>query len=330
MSLTSELNNPHSAVSRFMNAHLPATAHVTASIRSQLPLRPLTIKPQSAHRFDYRSLGRAIDRRLRVALGSPLDAALRSGVLYATLDVAEKSTPAAGRAVQAMGEALLGELQTLAAASDGFTARPAVEEERLARLCFVASHFEEVHRAGLKPGNPLAQVTTGAILDDLLSEVPSYVPHDIMRQVKLAEAEEALGWSVALSAERRVCAPEFSGSADVAGADADYILDSCLIDCKATIRPDRIGEKKEIHQLAGYLLLDYADTYAVNRVGLYLARQGRLITWTTEEFLHLLGTGLSLPALRAAFREALTASTAPEPAPVQKSATRGTQQSLFD
>ncbi|MFB7363829.1 hypothetical protein [Streptomyces hydrogenans] len=31
MSLTSELSNPHSAVSRFMSAHLPATAQVTAT-----------------------------------------------------------------------------------------------------------------------------------------------------------------------------------------------------------------------------------------------------------------------------------------------------------
>ncbi|MFE9046341.1 hypothetical protein ACFYOG_36330 [Streptomyces sp. NPDC007818] len=326
MSLTSELSNPHSAVSRFMNAHLPATAQVTADLRGRLPLRPVTIKPQSAHRFDYRSLGRAIDRRLRVAFGSPLDEALKAGVLYAPIDVAEASTPAAGAAVRAVGAALLDELQTLASAANGFTALERQEEERLARLCFVASHFEEVYRAGLRPGNPLTNVKPGAILDDLLGEVPSYVPEDIGQQMKLAEAEEALGWAATLTADQRICAPVFSGSLDVKGADADYILDGRLIDCKATIRPDRIGEKKEIHQLAGYLLLDYEDTYALNRVGLYLARQGRLLTWTTEEFLRLLGARRPIPKLRAAFRKALTNPQPPPP----PNPTSSTQTTLFD
>ncbi|GGN44952.1 hypothetical protein [Streptomyces fuscichromogenes] len=311
MSLTSELKNPNSAVSRFVRTHLPATERASASLREQLPLRPLTLRPQGAQRFDYRSLGRAIDRRLRVAFGSPVDSALAAGVAYAGADVAGLSTRAAGQAVQEVGHALLSELKGQPAASGGAMTRSGGEEERLARLCFVASHFEEIFRAGLRPGNPLLQLGADAGLDDLLGEVPSYVPGDIARQVELAGADHALGWVTRLPVDERICAPVFSGSRDVGGADADYIAGGCLIDCKATIRPDRV-DAGAFHQLAGYLLLDYEDGYCVSRVGLYLSRQGQLIGWTAEEFLGLLGARQSLSGLRAAFRRALAGPSVPE------------------
>ncbi|MFG2651298.1 hypothetical protein [Streptomyces sp. NPDC048436] len=121
----------------------------------------------------------------------------------------------------------------------------------------------------------------------------------------------------------------FSGSADVEGADADFIADGRLIDCKATVRPERFGERRDVHQLAAYLLLDYEDSYALHQVGFYLARQGQLLTWTTEEFLSLLGARWSLPTLRAALRQALTNPTAPEADPGPPDL-HGTQEGLFD
>ncbi|MGX5185896.1 hypothetical protein ACWKT5_24565 [Streptomyces avermitilis] len=74
MSLTSSLKDPASPVSRFLADRLPRTAHVISSIRGQLPPPEATVRPQGGQRFDYRSLGRAIDRRLRVAFGARLAA----------------------------------------------------------------------------------------------------------------------------------------------------------------------------------------------------------------------------------------------------------------
>ncbi|MFG3094099.1 hypothetical protein [Streptomyces sp. NPDC048202] len=328
MSLTSELNNPNSPVSRFLTRELPATSRVTGSLRSQLPLRPLTLTPQAAERPDYRSLGRAVDRRLRVAFGSPLDSVLVEGVFFAGMDVARMTSHAAGQAVHGIGQALLSELKGQPSASGGTMTRPRPDEERLSRLCFAASHFEEVKRAGLRPGNPLLRLGEGDVLDDLLGQVPAYVPDDIARQVELAQADHALGWVVRKPLDTRVCAPLFSGSNDVDGADADFIADGHLIDCKATIRPDRFGSRKEVHQLAGYLLLDYEDEHGLSKVCFYLSRQGQLVTWPVQEFLGLLGARRSLPELRAALREALRGTPAPaesrEPLPP-----RATQESLF-
>ncbi|MFE4830699.1 hypothetical protein [Streptomyces sp. NPDC056672] len=329
MSLTSELNSPHSPLSRFMNRELRATSRITGSLRSQLPLRPLTVTPQAAGRPDYRSLGRAIDRRLRVAFGSPLDSALLDGVLYAAIDVAENASRAAGKAVHGIGQALLSELKGQPAAGGGPMTRSRADEERLSRLCFAASHFEEVKRAGLRPGNPLLQLGADAVLDDLLGQVPDYVTDDIARQVELAEADHALGWVTRKPLDKRICAPVFSGSDDVGGADADFVVDGHLIDCKATTRPERFGSRKEVHQLAGYLLLDYENEYGLDRVCFYLSRQGQLVTWSTQEFLDLLGARRTLPELRAALREALR-GTAASTDPQTPSPPRATQESLFD
>ncbi len=129
------------------------------------------------------------------------------------------------------------------------------------------------------------QLDASAALDDLLDEVPSYVPGDIAGQVELAEADHALGWLTRQPVDKRICAPAFSGSNDLDGADAVFITEGHLIDRKATIRPDRFGSRKEVHQLADYLLLDYEDEYSLDKVGFYLSRQGQPITWSMQEFL---------------------------------------------
>ncbi|MFE6470145.1 hypothetical protein ACFVGP_03495 [Streptomyces rochei] len=330
MSLTSELNDSNSPLSRFMARELPATSRITGSVRSRLPLRPRTVTPQAAQRPDYRSLGRAIDRRLRIAFGSPVDSVLLEGVFYAGIDVAEVATRAAGQAVHGIGQTLLSELKAQPAAHDGTMTRSRRDEERLSRLCFAASHFEEVKRAGLRPGNPLLQLDARAVLDDLLDQVPSYVPDDIAAQVELAEADHALGWVTRQPVDKRICAPVFSGSNDVDGADADYIAEGHLIDCKATTRPDRFGSRKEVHQLAGYLLLDYQDEYALDKVGFYLSRQGQLVTWSTQDFLDLLGARRSLSELRAALSRTLRAPALAAPPQREKLPPHATQDSLFD
>ncbi|MER8199217.1 hypothetical protein AB0407_35940 [Streptomyces microflavus] len=104
-----------------------------------------------------------------------------------------------------------------------------------------------------------------------------------------------------LPAHQRVCGPTFTGSTDVK-ADADFITDGFLIDCKAVTRPHRLG-REEVQQLAGYLLLDYDNHYDIHDIGFYLARQGSLIRWSVSEFLTMLGARAALPNLRTALRE---------------------------
>jgi hypothetical protein len=176
-------------------------------------------------------------------------------------------------------------------------------EETMTRLCFVASFFEGIARSGeIRRSSMLADATSATTLADLMRAVPAYVIDDIGEQLRLAE--RPFGPFRALPAAARVCGPTFAGSTDIGGADTDCILAGLLLDCKATRAPRRLG-REEIYQLAGYLLLDYDDQYGIDRVGLYLSRQGGLITWEVTEFLGRLGATASLPRLRAKLRHHL-------------------------
>ena len=92
-----------------------------------------------------------------------------------------------------------------------------------------------------------------------------------------------------------------TGSHDVGGADADLVVDSCLIDIKASVNPQIKAEY--LYQLAGYLLLDYDDALHINSMAIYLARQGILFAWPVADFLQkLTGEDVSLAKLRQEFQ----------------------------
>lgn len=104
-----------------------------------------------------------------------------------------------------------------------------------------------------------------------------------------------------------VLAPNFEGSLDVGGADADTILDGLLVDVKATVMPKVTAEM--LRQLLGYALLDYGDRYGMREVAVYMARQTRLVRWDLGDLLlrESGGPEEDLAALRSVFRDALRA-----------------------
>lgn len=139
-------------------------------------------------------------------------------------------------------------------------------------------------------------------LADLTAAVPDYAVEDLSRQYALAEAPFAQ--LRALPPHARICGPTFVGSADLGGADADFILDGLLLDCKATRHPRSLG-RDALYQLAGYLLLDYDDRYRITSLGIYLSGQGAMITWSVDEFLATVGARQPLAHLRALLRDHL-------------------------
>ncbi len=60
-----------------------------------------------------------------------------------------------------------------------------------------------------------------------------------------------------------------------------------------------------LHQLLGYVLLDYRDRYGLEEAGLYLARHRALIPLPLDEAMNELAPDGAppLPELRARFRE---------------------------
>ncbi|RSM85316.1 ATP-dependent helicase [Streptomyces sp. WAC 01325] len=301
--LTGQLQYPRSPMSLFLERHLPRTDRLISAYQQQVRTLPPAVQPMNERRPNYAALGHTIDYRLRLALGHGPGEAVNAGMwLLGSLAPLEGAPAADVRlALHKAGTALMARLE---AHVEGTTR---LENEELTRLCHVAGFFEAVYRNGTfsRRRNLLALADERTMLEDLTAAVPAYALEDITDQMALAEQPFAAFRQ--LPDHRRVCGPVFAGSADLGGADADFIVDGLLIDCKATIRPHSLN-RAAVQQLTGYLLLDYDDTYSIDRVGLYLSRHGSLITWTVPQFLNDLGARAPLPQLRRQLRDHLRQS----------------------
>ncbi|WP_242891097.1 hypothetical protein [Actinomadura litoris] len=307
LSLTGQLKHPSSPVSQFMQTHLPDTTAIEGDYLAHLTGLPHPVQPIEVQYPDWSALGHAIDYRLRLSFGGRLGPAVHLGVL-----AFEEGGHFPGSPPRPVRQALLTAGHQLLAEVEAYLTDPDRRhkdiraQEAVTRLCYVAAFFEDLTRTGhIRRNSLLGTATPTTTLADLSAMVPGHAVSDIHQQMHLAG--KPLASLRALPDPAKVCGPLFAGSGDLGGADADYILDGLLLDCKATTRPRRLG-REEIYQLAGYLLLDYDDHYGINRVGLYLSRQGALITWTVEDFLRRLGTTAPLPLLRRRFRSHLRAA----------------------
>jgi hypothetical protein len=301
LSLTGQLRFENSPVSLFLAEHLPAVHQPVRDYQRRIAGLPPPVQPVDVRYPAWTALGHAIDYRLRLFLGWPPGDPVRVGVESIGSRAPLRRAPAqpTRTALHAAGRQLLSVLEDFLAGGTRLT------EDQICQLCFVAASYEDVYRTGeVRRYSMLTEASPGTRLRDLAAAVPGYVPADIGKQLGLAKA--VFGGLRDRHQDRIVCGPVFTGSTDIGGADADFIIGGLLLDCKATVAPSRLGNS-EINQLAGYLLLDYDDQYGINRVGLYLSRQGKGITWTVDEFLHLLGATQPLPALREQLRNFLRA-----------------------
>lgn len=299
LNLTLQLRYPSSPMSQFMARFLPNSPALVRDYLQQIASLPHPVQPVDVKYPDWAALGHAIEFRLRLSLGSPLGVPVSTGIDTVGSEVSLPGAPSSSTraALRKAGKELL---STVDRYLDHATA---LDEDTLSRLCFVAAYYEDIYRTGvIRRYSMLASATPATTLDDLAAAVPGYAIEDISRQMKLAE--EPFAPLRALPPTARICGPTFQGSRDIGGADADLILGGLLLDCKAAIQPRRLGQE-EIYQLAGYLLLDYNDRYRINRVGLYLSRQGTLIVWNVEDFLHRLGATEPLTQLRGRLRAGL-------------------------
>lgn len=170
-------------------------------------------------------------------------------------------------------------------------------EQLLARYCFVLGLLEEAFRSHRYMDGPLLVPTPKRSTEELLAIAEDTWIADLCAMATLFydRYSHLLSQPVVLN-------PTFTGSRDVGGADADLIVDGCLIDIKASVQPKI--DPGWLRQLAGYALLDYTDERRIHSVGIYMARQGILLTWPLADFFYLL-TGdetLSVEALRQEFR----------------------------
>lgn len=290
--LTGQLRYPAAPVSRFLAENLPGIERVVRDYHERIADLPRAVQPTDVRYPDWPALGHAIDFRLRLTLGQSLGKSVAAGVeaIGAAWPLRGAPSPEARAALYACG------IELIAQVDNNLAAPGNVSSDYLARLCFVAAFYEDVFRTGeVRRSSMLASGTAATTLAGMLAAVPGYVPEDIARQLELSVT--AFAEFRALPRRAITCGPEFAGSRDIGGADADFILGGLLLDCKATIMPRKLGAE-EIAQLAGYLLLDYPNEHGIHAVGLYLSRQGAIISWDVPRFLDMLRAKATLTTLR--------------------------------
>jgi len=175
------------------------------------------------------------------------------------------------------------------------------KEELLGRYCVALAYFEQFFRATLRSlmASPLLYPTPRRTVEEVLTLAQDSWLDDLcaLSWTFYECCRELIGRPVILN-------PTFQGSEDVGGADADLIVDGCLIDIKTTTRVEI--RSVWLWQLLGYALLDYSNEYGIRAVGLYLARQGLLLRWPLRELMALLsGRRQNVAKLRQELRQTI-------------------------
>ncbi len=324
MSLSSHLADSTSPIKQFMREHFPHTASLTKDANSQLG-KAHTLRPD-VQPYPYQNIGTAIDYRIRYTFAlTPYRklvawhgaAKLAFKQLESEHDVAvsfedwtNTRVPldfdpwlgiAEGPYSIKLLEAFFGSLESFLNTVQPVKRRLDVESERmLARYCYVLTLFEQVFRAGRKAvfqGSPLMLPAPKQSVEALLA-IPSEVCIEDICQLSTLFFDRFQH----LLSQPSVLNPTFAGSLDVGGADADLVINGCLIDIKTSVSPKLTADY--LYQLAGYLLLDYNDSLNMIAAGIYMARQGMLFTWSVPDFLlRLTGDSTAnVASLREEFR----------------------------
>lgn len=339
MSLTSQLKDPSSIVSLFMKERFPNTQEIVRDCRSKL-LGAETIFPvASRDRYPYNLIGIAFDYRLRFYFE---ETPLRNLVAYQGMRLAnvegESETfdyhvSSISRPYNTVARPNIEEFEhrlqeTLAKLNPVGRRLQHVQEELLARYCIVLALYETIFRSGSIPRALYLPSTTSQptvpSVDDLLA-IPQPEWLDDLCTLSRVFYDD----NTDLFQLPAILNPTFDGSMDVGGADADIIIDDCLIDIKMTINTKLPNLRSWLYQLLGYVLLDYADQYRIRSVAIFLARQRTWLRWPVGDLVDKLSSlhppllvrdNLELEAmltsLRSEFRSVITGSDVPD-VPIQ-------------
>lgn len=322
MSLSSHLDDPTSPIGQFVKQRFAKTGRLTKAANQQLKSAD-TIRPVHADTsYPFGLIGTAIDYRIRyafaitpyqrlVAWKGALKLAIKrpesdDDILLDWIDLKGLTLPpsvletgvAQGPYALSLIRAFFNQLENVLNKIQPKGRRLEEEHERsLDRYCIVLSLFEQVFRSDAYLRGPLMIPTVKHSVEELLALSQEACIDDLGELFTRFYDRYA-----SLLSKPAILNPTFAGSIDIGGADADIIVDGCLIDIKTSISSQIRAEY--LYQLAGYLLLDYDDHYSFNSVSIYMARQGLLFRWPVSEFVYeLTGDNThSLVSLRQEFR----------------------------
>ena len=293
MSLKRRLGNKRSPVRQFFDESFPDTRRFVKEHNDQLKGAETIRLPwdSTASNTTYGTLGMAIDYRIRYYF-----AVTPSKELFAWQGA--KNLGLSAKLHQDFFSTLDGALERINPVGRRLEAS---EEGELARYCFVLGLMESAYRSVMwNPGNsPLYPLRRKGTVADCLAIPEPPLIDDLCRMSWLFYEKYRH-----LLSGQAVVNPTFDGSRDVDGADADLIVDGCLIDIKTDSSDNPKIDNMMLYQVLGYAVLDYSNRFQIDSVGVYLARQGLLLKWPLSELMNRLSSGKapSLKDLRDRFQ----------------------------
>lgn len=258
---------------------------------------------------DWRRLGAAIHWRIVFAFADqpPVTAFMGMAALDTTtldeLVEAYNQGRSAGVAPAQTGAANFAmRLGRFVAGYDLAATQPAKVERTLARAMWVLALWEDVHRAGPDAANwwpgPDAADWDGPAWLEL---APDYAVTDLASVAELFTTRGRPGLVDTATSDDAIVGPVYVAD----WAEADLKLGTCLIDVKATVRPDRL-DRRWIWQLCCYAWLDgHVPTIAI-----HLARQGRTVMFDLDDTVTIISGGDDPARLAGHAREIMTAAAA--------------------
>lgn len=285
MSLTGMLEIKDSRLRLWWDQELPSIKSHTRAGLWKLPLAappPLSAKPEAG------LVGTAVDYRMRW-LWPCGPARELIGVAYgARMELGDDRAQLLAAEVDAVAGPLAGTHSWDDPTSD----------QMLARLSLVTARLEAAFRSQM----PMDPVTSGIRAELSLEEMMAAQRADLVDDVTaiVAASREHLE---PLAVRSAILNPVFAHSGLVGGADADVIVDGCLIDFKTTIRPSLASN--ELRQLVTYALLDDIEEHKITDVALLFARRPQWLRWSLDELLESAGATSSRGELSASLVAAL-------------------------
>jgi hypothetical protein len=171
-------------------------------------------------------------------------------------------------------------------------------EERLCRYCILFAYLDWLGHAP-PTDSMLARMIQLAHPKPLsmLSALDANIVKDL---VTVSRQFHDRNRDLVRSFKTAVVGPTLAGSDDIGGADCDLVVDGCLIDVKATLRPGL--ETAHLRQLVGYWLLDYDDALHLSSAAIILLRHCLTHNFTIPD---LIGPNADPGQLRREFRDGL-------------------------
>ncbi len=289
MSLTSQLENKESPISLFLRDQFPHTRDMTVLANVETKQSSMISSPDGAESYELGSVGQAVDYRIRFN--------------YAEMDV--KQTVARAAAFWVRGELReilpdffdeLAEFQARIRPERGELERD--DEDKLCRFCYTMALLDvmirthKIHKDlewSPQDVHELINKPRQSLIDDIAAQNALY--------------REAMSNFLDRPA---VLNPTFEGSSDVGGADADLMVDGCLIELKSGKKPIN---SNDIRQVLGYYLLDYEDKREITSLAIYRTRHGVCHRWSVDDILlRTKDPRKPVSVIRAELRETLHAA----------------------